>query len=126
MTGRNQGRTTSPSAQHVSMLLLVVAPLPDVHLGSVGRSIEGAYRAGLGLPPAGQYSFMPSPTGVTQSRAERKQRRNFAAEAGETGDAFGDDMDEGTPPPGAKQTRLPLPPQTLEVSMPSLLSTHAF
>lgn len=56
-------------------------------------------------------------TGVTQSRAERKQRRNFAAEAGETGGVYGEDMDEGTPPPGAKPSRPPMPPQTLEVSL---------
>ena len=54
-------------------------------------------------------------TGVTQSRAERKQRRNFAAEAGETGGVYGEDVDEGTPPPGAKSSRPPMPPQTLEV-----------
>lgn len=52
---------------------------------------------------------------MTQSRAERKQRRDFAAEAGETGSLYGDDMDEDTPPPGSRKPRAPQPPQTLEV-----------
>jgi hypothetical protein len=66
-------------------------------------------------PPADHACPPAAETGVTQSRAERKQRRNFAAEAGETGGVYGEDVDEGTPPPGGKQQRPPMPPQTLEV-----------
>lgn len=95
-----------PCVQHASASS---AALPGTYQsgGRAGRSVRGPQ-----APP----DIMTHTIGVTQSRAERKQRRNFAAEAGETGDFLGDgeDMEEGTPPP-RQQPRAPQLPQSLEV-----------
>ena len=53
--------------------------------------------------------------GTTESRAERNKRRDFAAEAGETGDIFGEELEDDDVP---RQGRA-APPRTLEVCLHS-------
>ncbi len=51
--------------------------------------------------------------GAKGTRAERNRRRNFAAEAGETGSMFGDDLDSDED--GAAKGGSTPPPRSLEV-----------